>query len=87
MESNTLPRAPRHFSFPGIAPGPCSGSHLGTVQGIARARGCDLTGKTTLWDVLKGQGGGNSVDMSHILVFISRARWVWVSLALLGLVL
>lgn len=63
------------------------GSHLGTVQGIARARGCDLTGKTTLWHVLKGQGGGNSVDMSHVLVFISRARWVWVSLALLGLVL
>lgn len=86
MASNTLPGAPRHSSFPGIAFGPCSGSHLGTVQGSARARGCDLTGKTTLWDVLKGQGGGNSVDMSRVLVFISRARWVWVNLALLGLV-
>lgn len=60
---------------------------MGTVQGMARARGCDLIGKTTLWDVLKGQGGGNSVDVSHVLGFISRARWVWVNLALLGLLL
>ena len=45
-------------SFPGMAFGPCklSGSHLGMIQGIARARVCDLTGKTTMWDLWKGTG-------------------------------
>lgn len=66
---------------------PCSGSHLGTVQGIARARGCDLIGKSILWGVLKGQGGVNSVDISYVLIFISRARGVCINLALLGLML